>query len=190
MECLDVYCEEEFDDDKIIAVSAFKGEYIRLIAEAAIWQNNKEKALKYLEEDRILYEKSIVKDRYYVRYLYTRLLYDILYDATALGIELEYANLKNIVTSKYDKSQLELFMAYRSFLMSDKQKAIAYAEAAKELSSSINAVVETDEAQLVINICMNKDYNDNITEKEDKNWISYVKDFLLEKKNEIDSTRK
>ena len=44
VECLDVYCEEEFDDDKIIAVSAFKGEYIRLIAEAAIWQNNKEKA--------------------------------------------------------------------------------------------------------------------------------------------------
>ncbi len=80
-------------------------------------------------------------------------------------------------------------MAYRSFLMSDTQKAIAYAESAKKLSSSINAVVETDEAQLVINICSNKDYNDNITEKEDKNWISYVNDFLLEKKNEIDSIR-
>lgn len=189
VECLDVYCEEEFDDDKIIAVSAFKGEYIRLIAEAAIWQNNKEKALKYLEEDRLIYEKSIVKDRYYVRYLYTRFLYDILYDATSSDIELEYTNLKNTVTSKYDKSQIELFMAYRSFLMSDTQKAIAYAESAKKLSSSINAVVETDEAQLVINICSNKDYNDNITEKEDKNWISYVNDFLLEKKNEIDSIR-
>ena len=64
------------DDDKINH-EMFIAEYARVFADSAIWHKDYELAKNYLDKASEIYTRLKVKDRYYVRYIYTTIFLEI-----------------------------------------------------------------------------------------------------------------
>lgn len=168
----------ELDDD-VNSLRLFVAEYHRLFAEAVIWHGDVELAKKHLSEAAKLYSINKARDRYYVRYLYTGILVDII---GKRNIDLRRIDeVKSLAASKYDKSQILYYEGLYFYLKDDVVGSKEKLREALVYTEDINASLEVGEITMLLDLCgehIKTNNNNRYIEK----WCKYVKNFIEELK--------
>ncbi|MCU6770152.1 ATP-dependent transcriptional regulator [uncultured Bacteroides sp.] len=165
--------------DKTISIRLFMAEYKRLAAETYIWGYEFSKAKECLDYIENVYSQIKIRDRYYVRYLYTSALYNIcISDLDLATMLLDKAtmhcrNSYDMATVFYYKS---IIMLANDFLCC-KGKIDVLINESEKLFSKINANIELTEIRILrlfvdMSAKVEVDLN-NIR------WFKYVYDFFV-----------
>lgn len=170
------------DEDYRISLQLFIAEYHRLIAECLIWSCNLEQVDEELNKAEKIYKQIQNRDRYYIRYLYTKVFRDIMagnFDDVIEECELLYKQ----ATSSYDKSQILFYRSIAELKFNKKESFFADITLAYEYAKTIGAWLEMDEIVSLASIT-----NDNTLKLTHshifsdnniiKNWVKYVISFM------------
>lgn len=162
-------------DDLADLLRLFIAEYHRLYAEAVIWQGDVKSAKEHLIEAEKLYLVNKVRDRYYVRYLYTSILVDIIGKRSIDNQRFNEVHL--LASSKYDKSQILFYEGLFFYLCGDIVRSKEILRKALLYAKEISALLEIGEISTLLNLCGESIeliyQNDHI-----QNWCVYTKKFI------------
>lgn len=172
------------DEDYKITLTLFLAEYHRLSAECLIWEGNLNRANEELDEAEKLYAKIQSRDRYYIRYLYTKAFRNILVgDYEEVFDECEL--LMEKATSSYDKAQILFYRGISAFKLGRIEDCLENAATAYEYAKKIGARLEMEEIIGLISLtdshnllsehlqCYSADVNETI-----QNWVRYTTSFI------------
>jgi len=164
--------EENINSDKLKSNQLFLAEYYRLYAEALLWNFEVDEAQLYLDKSNEIYSSMEIRDRYYVRWLYTSSFLQILKGNYKYCID-NYSSTFKLTKNQYDKAQIEFL--YSLSLLIDLMKT-KKGDVADILNTNINlaitryndikAFIEKEEAQIILDLF--NDYQNN-------NSIGFIK---------------
>lgn len=182
--------KEEEEDGTQMGDHLFLAEDFRVYADACIWHMDLEKAKDNLTKAGAIYARYNQHDRYYPRYLYTSLFYEIVSKAEPARIEELMSELEDILEEtkdRYDIGQFNFlksmyYLTYSKGDMSILSRAEAPCSEAIELDKQLFVNLELLEAETLYNlICeaqkISRKYDDRFNEFTDK-WIEYVERFI------------
>ena len=182
--------EEEAEEGNQIGDHLFLAEDYRVYADACIWHLDLEKAKQNLNNAQSIYVLYNQHDRYYPRFLYTSLFYEIVSGGKEETIKNLIKEVESIVKETkdlYDIGQVNFFISLYYLLKSKGDKSIlAKAEApcseAIEINKKLAVNIELLESETLYNlICeeqgVSRKYFDRYNEHSDK-WIEYVESFI------------
>lgn len=132
------------DEDYKITLTLFLAEYYRLSAECLIWEGDLNRANKELNEAGKLYTKIQSRDRYYIRYLYTKAFRNILAGDYEEVFE-ECGLLMEKATSSYDKARILFYRSISAFMLGRIEDCRENAVVAYEYAKKIGARLEMEE---------------------------------------------
>ena len=187
---LDKKVKEEEEDGTQIGDHLFLAEDYRVYADACIWHLDLAKAKENLTKAEAIYVRYNQHDRYYTRFLYTSLFYEIVAKGKQERIEELIEECKRALEEnkdKYDAGQISFltslyYLTYSKGDVSLLAKAESPCSEAIELDKNLFVNLELLEAETLYNhICEAQDisrkYNDRYNEFTDK-WIEYVEKFI------------
>ena len=183
-------------------VAAFKRE----IALLHLWNNNPDSALKALNEIKETYDdKEYIYDRYYSRYLFARMFYNI-YTLNANVVIKDFQVILPYASNDYVKGQMLFFMSLANYVLNLKDDAINYINEAISVTEKNKEIYERCEMELVKRLLENDSYNPSLDEiksiidftnrdfkytDKDKsileNWIKYVFNYIINLKKKYDN---
>ena len=172
--------KESKEDDERNTLELFIAEYNRLIAESVLWRNDIALAKKYLMNSSKIYESNHTRDRYYVRFQYTKILSEIL-DGNLDYEEENYDLVFKNAQSKYDKSQILYYHAFAEFLRGNNSSALDSLDLAAKYTKEIGALLEYGETLMLKSLIDGSTlttFNDTI----DK-WLTHIKTMCMETKS-------
>jgi len=183
--------EEDEDISTKIGDHLFLAEDLRVYADACIWLKDYDKAKDLLKRAEAIYVGYNQYDRYYPRFLYTSLFYNISAKDDLAEAENLIAQVKTLLektNDDYDKAQLSLLTALMLLkrahgdaqIISD---AKSYAVDAVNKNKKLAVPLERLEAQTLYNIAAQmlgeeKKYADRFNQYTDV-WIDYVEQYFL-----------
>lgn len=166
------------DDDKINH-EMFIAEYARVFADAAIWHKDYEIAQTYLAKASEIYTRLKVKDRYYVRYIYTTIFLEIglkEYEKALTSIQ----KIMPLIESHYDSYQIYLYEAFVHIALKQKNEAMRAINKGLEHASIIEAEIEIA-SLFAIKDLLEETKEVRLFKNEDtKLWFDYVQRFTKE----------
>ena len=182
---LQIELQKEKDNDRKTTINLFLAEYYRLCAECYLWHADFMHAKQELDMAEEIYAKAKTKDRYYVRFCYTRLFYSILCEADSIDIA-EAKELEAMADSMYDKAQIHFYTALYYCMCKKYELALMHGEQSAQLYHQINAEMELREIKALYDSAK-WEYPQTITsvkqeKAEIKVWGSYVELYI---KNQI-----
>ncbi|MBU7006861.1 toll/interleukin-1 receptor domain-containing protein [Phosphitispora fastidiosa] len=172
------------------SLKLFLAEYHRLAAETYQWNEKIKEALIHLEIAGNIYKETKVRDRYYVRWLYTSAFQQIL-SGDYHSIRNDFHYITGLIKNEYDRSRAFFTASFAKLLefghtgngrvLSD---AGLYAKEAIKRAKSINAVIEEQEAQVLYNIIAKKSGEKanyelpHGSKQYIKDWVIYVNNYI------------
>ena len=184
--------ENDTDDNTKLTDVLFLAEDYRVFADSLIWHKDFEKARDALTKANAIYVKYNERDRYYQRFLYTSLFFEIMVynnekriKGLLDSLELILENLKD----DYDEAQILFYKAL--YFYKNSNDDISLVSKAKELlliainkNKAMNIELERLEAETLYNLCNKKldepnKYNNRYNKYTDV-WINYVSHYLEE----------
>lgn len=187
--------ESALNGGKITSVRLFLAEYKRLAAENYIWGYEYEKTkecFKYIEQT---YSQIKLRDRYYVRYLYTSALYNI---CTGNQSEANLLLVKawGLCRNNYDKA---IVIYYQSLISLVKdfpnydEKEIEKLHISENLFQKINSNIELTEVRILYAMLSNNEETCIVYDASNYEWFAYIFNYfnqLISKNNGNKSIRK
>jgi tetratricopeptide (TPR) repeat protein len=167
-------------EDRKITIDLFLAEYYRVYADRCLWDKDMVKAKECLDQAHDIYAKYQVKDRYYVRYVYTNLHFSILegHHDDVIRTCREYLEHTD---GFYDKGKFEFWMALAFLLSKEYDQAIEHASRAIGHMIAIESYLEAEEFNAIRRIVDEAKYprldssenNETIT-----NWAKHAYDYI------------
>lgn len=183
--------QEQMEEGTQAEDHLFLAEDYRVYADACIWHLDLEKAKENLNKAGAIYTLYNKGDRYFTRFLYTSLFYEIVSKGEEENImELMEDAMKSVDENKdnYDRGQTYFLIALYYFINNKKDNsyldlALENAKKAVEINDKLKIHLEALEAKCLYNLILqemgqNKLYSDRYNEYTDK-WIEYVESFIL-----------
>ena len=183
--------EEQMEEGTQAGDHLFLAEDYRVYADACIWHLDLQKAKENLNKAGAIYTLYNKGDRYFTRFLYTSLFYEIVSKGDKDSIlELMENAMKSVDENKdeYDRGQTHFLIALYYFVNNKKDGsylnlALENAKKAVEIDDKLKIYLEALEAKCLYNLILQemgqpKLYDDRYNEYTDK-WIEYVKSFIL-----------
>ena len=183
--------QEQMEEGTQAEDHLFLAEDYRVYADACIWHLDLEKAKENLNKAGAIYTLYNKGDRYFTRFLYTSLFYEIVSKGEEENImELMEDAMKSVDENKdnYDRGQTYFLIALYYFINNKKDNsyldlALENAKKAVEIDDKLKIYLEALEAKCLYNLILqemgqNKLYSDRYNEYTDK-WIEYVESFIL-----------
>ena len=183
--------EEQMEEGTQAGDHLFLAEDYRVYADACIWHLDLEKAKENLNKAGAIYTLYNKGDRYFTRFLYTSLFYEIVSKGDDESImELMENAMKSVDENKdeYDRGQTHFLIALYYFTNNKKDNnylnlALENTKRAVEIDDKLKIYLEALEAKCLYNLILQemgqpKLYNDRYNEYTDK-WIEYVESFIL-----------
>ena len=167
------------DEDYRISLELFVAEYHRLSAECLIWNYDLEHVDEHLARAEEIYGRVQSRDRYYVRFLYTREFRDVLagkFEDVCEDCEL----LIHQATSSYDKSQFYFYRGIAALKLGRREECLECAKAAYGLARSIGAWLEMEEAvalagEAAVGLEHSEHFASSVTIQ---NWVRHAVSFI------------
>ena len=187
---------DEQDDKKKVADHLFLAEDYRVYADGCIWLKDYKKAMENLLEVKKIYASYVDQhDRYYTRYLYTSLFYEIVTKGDKKRIfELYEDALESATETKdeYDRGQVHFLISLYYYLNNKEDDnylslALEHASKAIEIGDKLTIYLEALEAKCLYNLILlemgkEKKYDEHYNKYSDF-WIDYVESFIKELKD-------
>ena len=173
--------------DKRISHSLFLAEYYRVFADTMVWSKDLDSAQEYLQEANDIYTKCAFKDRYYIRFVYTSLFYNICRRNKGMSTSLLSQLKAYPKVGRYDVGQIQFLSALYMLVFQDVQDSDSVIQGLKNAYNSydqIDAIIEREEVACLSRILQEKgmsekmikpDYEGNDYVEE---WIDYVNEFI------------
>ena len=112
--------------DYYLIIIYYTAAFLRELALLHLWNHDYKQAKESIDKIEELYSrKDYVIDRYYVRYLYAKMLYNILTGKPEDGVN-EYSNAIGYAVTAYEKSQVIFITALGYYLLGDIENAQAF----------------------------------------------------------------
>lgn len=171
------------DSDYTKMLKLYVAAFEREVALAMVWKKDVPLAKRHLAHASEIYDELKAIDRYHIRYLYVDMFAEAVKGNYEFGIELYPALLKEAV-SKYDKSQIEFYFALLLYLKGDIDQAIEHINAAEEIVSHIDALIESSVIHILKAVICGESASDimltidNIENADIKNWTKFVYGFV------------
>lgn len=185
---------EDQDEATKLSDTLFLAEDYRVFADALIWHKDFEKAEEMLRNAYAIYIKHNTHDRYYQRFLYTTLFYEIVVNNDREKIQKlfnEIAGVMKYANDLYDEAQIAFFKGVYYYKNYSLTQDVSLLEEAKESlfvaiknNKAIAVELERLEAETLYNLCEQKlgnppIYNNRFNSYSDT-WIEYVKQYMEE----------
>ena len=165
--------------DERITLELFIAEYYRLTAECLIWNLDISEAGKFLNLAQNIYNKTLYKDRYYVRFLYTSALLNIFGGDPDTGLLL-CDKVSEIAVSQYDQSQVLFYKGIALLMKNKRQAALKCAIKGIEKTEQIGAWLELEEITLIKNIAEEHIVINHTACYYDNRYIHVWSDYVIE----------
>lgn len=160
------------------SIQLFMAEYKRLAAECYIWGGEYDKAKEcfcYIED---VYNKIPLRDRYFVRYLYSSALYSICVGDTLRALEM-LKEAEPLCRNGYDKAIIFYYEAIILFIYGDSFGEIKNRiNMAKELFISINSKIEMTEVCMLEAMMSRREITYVSYDSSNEMWFLYVFNFF------------
>ena len=171
------------DSDYIKMIKLYVAAFEREVALAMVWKKDILLAKKHLAHAGDIYDELKAIDRYHIRYLYVDMFAETVKGNYEFGMELYPALLREAV-SKYDKCQIEFYYAMLMYLKNDIKQASEHVNAAVEIVSHIDALIESSVIHVlkdIISGTSNDEIKQLIAKIENpdiRNWTDFVYEFI------------
>lgn len=157
-------------------IRLFMAEYKRLAAECYIWGREYDKAAECFAYIESVYSEIQIRDRYYVRYLYSLALYSICRHDVSRAREL-LGQAEMLCRNNYDRATVLYYEAIINFVSADHlagRKICSRIERSIDLFEEINSNIELTEARILASLMSGN--NMSIVEFDPSNaaWFEYV----------------
>lgn len=177
--------ENANSDDVKKARLLFIAEYHRLIAESVLWQPNLTLAKMHLDEAEKIYESEPTRDRYYVRYRYSTMLYNVLSGDAHHAIDMSEQAWEE-VQSDYDKTQILYYKAFAYYCIGLEDNCIETCKKALKIAKELNIPMEIAEIETLKCLCESgaiKKHDDDVI----ANWCNHVGKVIIETRRKYEN---
>lgn len=172
-------------------IRLFMAEYKRLAAECYIWGREFDKARECFAYIENVYSEIQIRDRYYVRYLYSLALYSICTRDVSRAEEL-LSQAELLSKNNYDRATVLYYESLIKFLCADslsEQKHHSRIERSVELFEEISSNIELTEVRILASLMSGNNMSIIDFDPSNKVWFEYVfeyfkylKEFVYESK--------
>jgi len=171
------------DDDTKKSRLLNVADFIRESAEGILWQPNLPLARKYLDEVKSTYDAETARDRFYVRYLYAEMLYNILDGNLDAVFESEETAWEEI-GSECDKVRILFYKAFAVLCKGQKKECTEICDTAIAITKKLKIPLESAEIKTLKSIAQDKilpEFKSAII----NNWCSHIAKIINETRVKI-----